>query len=165
MDESKKKVSRWKILLLGLLIVAFIILLILTFTKNCREDKVCFSEAFSKCMKAKVVSVDDGNKYLYEIQGSQEDSCVIAVHIQEMEMNVSTTIKERLTGKGMVCEVPSNVDIYNTKELSAYCTGPLKEALLQMTVEKLYGFIIKTFGQVVVQESLDDTLPYNILKG
>lgn len=161
----KKRVSSWKFLLLGVLIIVFIVLVVLTYTKDCGEDRECFDDAVQRGLKAKTISYDDMNKYLYEVDGSRDDNCMITVHLLEVGMEVDAKIKDRLVNKGMVCEVPVGVDMYNVKELSVFCTGPLKEVLLQMTVERLYGFVIENFGQNVVQEQLDDKLLYDVLNG
>ena len=160
--EKKKGVSRWKILLLGILVIALVILIFSTYTKDCGEDKACFDDTFSRCVNSQYTHYEDGNRYLYEIKGSKIDYCIMTVYMDEMGMDVDDNVKNRLEGKGMVCEVDESTDIYNTKELSVSCTGPLKEALLQMTVERLYGFVVKTFGEGMAA-SVD--IPYSVLKG
>jgi len=162
---EKKRGSRWKYLLLGLLVIAFIFLIFTTYAKNCGEDKLCFDDALDSCMNAKYYHIEDSNTYLYEIKGTRGDYCLMTAHLEKMGLDVESGVKTRLEGKGMVCEIDPNIDVYNTKELSVACTGPLKEALLQMSVEKLYGFVVKTFGKVLVQEQVEENLPYPILKG
>ena len=162
---EKKRGSRWKYLLLGLLAIAFIFLIFTTYAKDCERDKVCFDDALDSCMNSKYVHVEDTNNYLYEVKGTRGDYCLMTVHMEKMGLEVDSAVKTRLEGKGMVCEVDPSINVYNTKELSVACTGPLKEALLQMSVEKLYGFVVKTFGQVLVEEQVEDNLPYPILKG
>jgi hypothetical protein len=158
----KKSVRSWKYILLGLLVVVFIFLIVFTYTRDCGDDKVCFNKARDECMSAKVTNIQDNNTFLYEIDGSREDQCVITVHLVNVGMELSSQVKANLENKGMLCEVSNNVDIYNIKELSAYCTGPLKEVLLQMTVERLYGFVVKTFGKNVVDKDLESQLPYTV---
>jgi hypothetical protein len=162
MNQSEKKVSKWKIILLSLLAIAFIILIIFTFTKDCGVDQACFTEAFSTCSKASYQHSEDNNVYLYEIKGDEGNKCVLTVHLDKVGMEVTDTIKTNLENKGMLCEVGKETNIYNTKELNTDCTGPLKEAILQMTVERLYAVMVQTFGQDIVDGKAD--LPYDVIK-
>ena len=158
---AKKRVKTWKYIFLVLLAIAIILLIVFTYAKDCGEDKVCFDEALESCSRAKFVNYDDNNTFLYDLEGAEDGDCMITVHLVHVGMDVNKGLKESLQGKGMLCKVGASVDVYNTKELNAYCTGPLKEVLLQMTIERLYGFVIKTFGKSLVDAELESSLPYS----
>ena len=53
----------------------------------------------------------------------------------------------------MTCNIPYDVldyvNILEEQRLLSYCSGPLKEAMLELMIEKLYGSIAQNFGTIL----------------
>jgi len=149
----EKRGSKNKILFLGFLLLVLIFLIILTYVKDCGEDKKCFLDSLKSCKKAKVYLESDNAVFSYEILGQKEDKCVTLITLERLNSNVNNKLKEQIEKKKMVCEIPKSEsdNLFNTKEASAYCTGPLREIFLQISLEKLYSFIVNSLGQTAVK--------------
>lgn len=152
--SNRKKVSTTKLIFLIVLLLIFVFIMLFTFTKDCGNDKACFEESFSNCAKSKLVFEDDGSVFSYEIQGSNNESCVMTIFMDKVSSKSKSYLKENLEGKGMVCEVASDVgsSLYEVDEMSSFCTGPLKEVLLRISLERLYSFVVSTFNPELLVE-------------
>ncbi|MEM4245558.1 MAG: hypothetical protein QXR60_05145 [Candidatus Nanoarchaeia archaeon] len=123
------------------------------FKKNCQQNKACFDEAFKSCTPAKLVSVIDNNYYYYAIDGSRGDKCKVRVKLTKMGIGTSQELIQALEGKEMTCYIP----LTRVRELSfdtmpdvlGYCSGPLKEAIYEQIIQKMYALIIKNLGPIV----------------
>ncbi len=124
------------------------------FKKRCKDDK-CFSEAVIKCKMAKYHKLRDFNYYTYEIKGKRGGKCVIKITLDKMAEGTSIKEKMLFEGKSMVCRVPPEnlnaTTIENIENFLEYCTGPLKESIYKVIIEKLYGLILHNIGDVVVE--------------
>lgn len=150
MELDKKKVY---ILVFLLIIIATLI--VMNYTKNCNYDESCFNKHAQDCSRAKANLYRNENEYKFEITGKKEDKCRVVVYMIKANEETISNVRGFLEGKGMVCEVPKTElqnpisEITNIKD---YCTGPLKEALLQITVEKLYELVTKNIGPVALEQ-------------
>lgn len=150
----EKRGSKDKIFFLGFLLLILVILVIFTYVKDCGDNKTCFSDSFKSCKKVKLATESDNAVFSYEVLGSKEDNCVTLITLERINSQVDNKLKEELEGKKMVCEIPKtevlDENLFNTKQASAYCTGPLREIFLQITVEKLYSFLVSSLGETAV---------------
>lgn len=64
-------------------------------------------------------------------------------------------LKKALEGKGMLCELQKSVlaekPLSQFNDLNDYCTGPLKEKMLEINLENLYGLVVKQLGPLATQ--------------
>lgn len=98
---------------------------------------------------------ESGDQFYYEIQGSKADSCVMTIYLMKSNEQTPLEVKKFMEGKGMICEIPKTElqkPISEIKNINNYCTGPLKEALLQITVENLYDIVTKNIGPVALEQ-------------
>lgn len=150
MELDKKKVY-----LIVFLVIVGLVLVVINYTTNCSYDESCFNKYAEKCSRAKVNLIkDSGDQFYYEIQGSKADSCVMIIYLMKSNDQTPPEVKKFMQGKGMICEVPKtelSKPISEIKNINDYCTGPLKEALLQITVENLYSLVVKNLGPEAMQ--------------
>lgn len=152
-------------LTLGLAAVIIIGILFAIYPENCDTDKKCFFEASQECSSAKVQLLKQGGLYEYRIHGEKGDNCLASVHLIKVSDSVQPDKKTKLNDKIMECAIPlekMNQDLTEWEGISQYCTGPLKEAILEITLEKLYGIVVTNLGQVSMgfQDALE-TVPTN----
>ncbi len=152
MNGNKKKG-----IIIVVLLIAIISLIFITSAKNCGTDDTCFNKASSRCALAKVTTFTNDNKYQYEIVGKKQDNCILDVTLLNLSTSQSQYLQNALNGKSMRCAIPLEIlkekQIKNIDNLNDYCTGELKESILQITIEKLYDLIVKNLGDV---EALSD---------
>ena len=150
MELDKKKVY-----LIVFLVIVALVLVVINFTTNCNYDERCFNKYTEKCSREKLNLIQEsGDQFYYEIQGSKADSCVMTIYLIKSNEQTPPEVKKFMQGKGMICEVPKtelNKPISEIKNINDYCTGPLKEALLQITVENLYSLVVKNLGPEAMQ--------------
>jgi len=158
---------RNKIIFLGIIIIILIILIVFTYSKDCGHDQQCFKDTFESCKKAKVSIESDNGQFMYDTLGSKGDMCVTKITLTKLKEDAKQDLKDQLEGKAMVCEIPKTSigdnSLFNTKDVSAYCTGPLREVFLQISLEKLYSFVVATFGPTAVDLTDDIGVSKNIL--
>ena len=55
----------------------------------------------------------------------------------------------------MTCNIPYEfldvIQVTNDQKIMDYCSGPLKEAMLEFMIEKLYGSIAQNFGGILAE--------------
>ncbi len=144
------------ILILGALFIAY---QLGAFKKTC-EDQGCFKDALNNCAYAKFLTTKNFNYYLYTIKGSTNGACKIQVDLKKMAVGTPAEKIEQFEGKAMTCYLSKqelakmeSIDFDGTLN---YCTGPLKEAMYELIIEKLYTVIIQNMGQVI--GAVEDTL-------
>lgn len=148
-EDDKRNLYRYLAVFFGFVLIA-LILLYIYLPKNCEYDKKCLNQAFANCERAKAFEVINSNTYLYEIKGSYKDYCRLNVKVMEIS-SYQQDIKTALENKGMLCRIPksnTNVSIENVNNLLDYCTGPLKESMLELMIKRLYEVIISNIGQI-----------------
>lgn len=125
------------------------------FKKNCKEDINCFSEALQNCRQAKYLHLQDYNYYTYTIKGSEKGNCVILVNLDKMAEGTAIQLVERFEGKSMACKLPKEIINETTVNIIqshiSYCSGPLKEAVYESIIEKLYGIVLNNIGDIVIE--------------
>ena len=133
------------------ILILIIILILISYPKNCHGDLDCFNKASTECSKAKLDHHINNDLYTYTIKGERDGLCMASVYFVKAAQEKDPALKELLEGKGMFCEVPmENIKgpYYEVKDLNDYCSGPLKEAFMHVTIEKLYGIVVQNIGQI-----------------
>ncbi|MFH1211031.1 MAG: hypothetical protein V1645_03880 [archaeon] len=123
------------------------------FKKNCNQNRDCFDEAFKNCRPAKIVRIIDNNYYYYAIDGTRGDMCKVRIQLTKMGVGTSQDLIQALEGKGMTCNIPltqvREVSFDAMPDVLNYCSGPLKEAIYEQIIAKMYSLIIKNLGPIV----------------
>lgn len=160
MKIGRKEADLKKILLYSLPVLIIVLFIIfLKMPKDCGSDIECFNKAAQKCSASTLTLPSQGSLFYYKIYGSSGDNCVVKIQI--LELDAVPEIKEKFENKYMICNIPKS-DITNSVGIGALqkttekCTGPLKEAILQSVIEKLYSVITQNIGKITVE--LEDTL-------
>ncbi len=146
-------VNKKKVAVLIVLVIMLFTLFYINLPKNCEKDyENCFSDNVSKCSKSKVLASKDDNLYRYEVVARKQDSCIVKVSLAKVSETQSLDLKKALEGKSMLCSLPMSLintkDINSIENLNDYCTGQLKEAILEITLQKLYDVVVQNIGPV-----------------
>lgn len=152
-EELKTEITRYLFWLLVILVIFAIFFNGLE--KNC-GDEACFNDLFSQCKKANLRLGDDGHLFLYRVTGnSMKDFCTVSIKMEKLNETSNPSLKEKFSGKVMTCDIPyellANVKITEEQKILDYCHGPLKEAMLEFMIEKLYGSIAQNFGGILAE--------------
>jgi len=135
-----------------IVIVAIASLILITRPKNCNSDDICFNKAAAKCSIAKVVTFSNDNKYNYEILGKKKENCIIEATLLNLSNNQPKDLRDALNGRSMKCSIPveilRNKPVKDIENLNDYCNGPLKEVILEITIEKMYDLIVRNLGKI-----------------
>jgi len=134
------------------LIFILVISVLIYLPKDCGENKECFIEKAQTCSKAKLISNIEGNLYEYEIKSQKRDDCIFSIKLKRMKENTDYKMVHLLEGKEMLCKVPlekfKEDPLKDMRDYMDYCSGPLKESLLQLTVERLYSIVVSNIGNI-----------------
>ena len=145
--SMKKKYS--KLIPLFFIILFILIVLFLAYEKDCAYDKTCFDEAFKSCNKATYMSEEEGSLFRYTIKGSKGNDCEVEVEVLEVSREADPETKELFPGKSMVCFIPENQEF--TVDTLTLCTGPLKEAMYELIIQKMYSILAQNLGDLIYQ--------------
>ena len=148
-------ISEKKVIAIIILLVLFISVMIITTTKNCGSNDSCFDKSAKICSIAKVITRSNDNIYKYQVLGRKSNDCVIEVTLVKLSETQSKDLRDALDGRNMKCRIPREIlrekSIKDLQNLNDYCTGDLKEAILEITLDKMYDLIVKNFGQVTTE--------------
>ncbi len=134
-------------IILTLLIIATAV--VSNYEKDCGENEECFYQAFHDCTKAKVIAYQNDNTFEYRIIEQQGDSCLVDIKILEVNPDVTEATKEKFQDKEMSCLLPIE-EGFTTDQLN-YCEGPLKEAIYELTIQKMYNLLAQNLGDIISQ--------------
>ncbi len=152
MKKPKKRSSNKAIPILVMLFIIFVVFYI-GYEKNCNDDKLCFNKAASKCNKARVLIENNETTFLYTVKGSEGDRCVINVKIVDIKDSSPET--DIFLGKDMDCKIPKEEITFDmiskTSENIEYCSGPLKETMYQVIIQKMYSTIAQNLGDIILE--------------
>lgn len=158
----QRRVLDWKFWLIGTAIILtalFAAYQLGAFKKSCADDQ-CFLDALKECKYAKQVGVRNFNYYRYTIGGRDNGNCKVEVDLVKMALGTPPEKVAKFEGKWMRCKLPQK-EIDSMQELNFdsmlnYCTGPLKEAMYELIIEKLYSVIIQNMGAII--GAVEDTI-------
>ncbi len=149
------KLDKKKVIALAIILVLAITIFFITQPKNCEKDDSCFNTFLQKCSKAKIITTSNEDTFKYEILGKKENTCIIETTLLKVSENKPVELKQALEGRSMRCAIPKEIilekQINEIGNLSNYCTGSLKEAILQITIDKLYEIIVKNIGPITTE--------------
>jgi len=147
--------TKIKVIAFAILIVLVLLIVLMQTPKNCRDNEECFNIRAKACKLASVTAVNQGNTFRYEIRGQKSGSCIIRVTMLHANNGLPQNLKKALEGKGMLCELQKSVlaekPLSQFNDLNDYCTGPLKEKMLEINLENLYGLVVKQLGPLATQ--------------
>ncbi len=147
---SKKSIMIAIVMVIILLII-FVFWMLIFKTKNC-NDESCYADAISSCKKVSFNKEDAQAVWRYTILGDiGGDVCKIRVEL--LRMKEGTIDAEVLQGKGMICNVMKS-DYQNPEKDMKLCSGPLKEELQDIIIQRMHNYILKNLGEV--KESFSD---------
>jgi hypothetical protein len=127
--------------------------------KNCHQDNQCFSEKLKKCSYARYNAIINNNYYEYAIKGNKKDTCVLHIKLKKMGSGTPLDQIELFEGKEMTCYIPEenlNLELEDINNLLNHCTGPLKEAIYEHIITKMYGLVLKNMNPII--KELDKTV-------
>lgn len=121
------------------------------YERNCRTDTACFDEAAQKCSRAKYQTEEDNNVLEYKILGKEASNCKVQVTIVQVDPEASYDTISRFQGKSMTCLLPEVTSASQSKDIINYCSGPLKEAMYELIIQKLYSYVAQNIGDIISQ--------------
>jgi len=114
---------------------------------DCEESKACYDRHMETCKKTKLTTYEEGSTFIYKIQGSQDDYCKVEIILVTMAEEADQDTKTLFEGKSMECLIPKGTT-FNDETLP-YCTGPLKEAIYELTIQKMYNILAQSLGDII----------------
>lgn len=152
----------WKFWVLVTIMIAgslFIAYQFGAFKKTC-NDELCFKDALKNCDYAKFLTTKNFNYYTYAINGPTNGDCDLTIKLEKMAAGTPTEKITQFEGKSMRCRIPKSeiakMEDLNFDKALNYCSGPLKEAMYELIIEKLYSVIIQNMGSII--GAVEDTL-------
>jgi len=147
--KSKPMSRRKKAFYTSLVVLVIVSLLVYTgifpFYK-CDTDQ-CLEDALAKCRPISYEKLQNSNLYIYKIYRSFSKECRVKVTLERMAIGSDLDLINLLEGKTMMCQIPRN-EPEAIKKLN-YCTGPLKEGLQQVLIQRVYGLLIKDIPEIL----------------
>lgn len=156
--KNKTKLRRlfmWQKILLTLTIVFFLVIatFLLGLIKKTCENADCFKESLRRCSTAKYLQLENFNYYKWTINGKSRNDCEIDIKLVKMAAGTPIDRILQFEGKDMSCRVPLSVlqttESSKVENILNYCTGPLKEAIYQSIIERLYTVIVANLGTAI----------------
>lgn len=133
------------VMIMILTIIIFIVVYFFFFTKQC-TDSACFSQSLVKCSRVNFIKEDSKASWSYTIEGaSGKDSCIVKIEL--LKMNSGTIEIEDLQGTEMTCIVNKG-DTIAPEENMKTCSGPLKEKLQEIIIERMHSYLLKNLGEI-----------------
>ena len=152
---SKNKTLKYSLLaIIGILIIFLVSYYAGVFKENCKNDIHCFDSLASICKPAKVDVIKNNNLYEYFVVGPRTDGCKIKISLPRMAVGTDVFLRSKFEGKSMDCIIPLHVlsqkSINEMTDILNYCNGPLKTAMLELIVERMYSYIVKNLDSIVL---------------
>jgi len=163
-DLKKRRVKRFSVRgLLFVLVFGVVIVYLIFFSglikKDCKQDEECFNKVLSECKASKFIKLAENNFYEYKINGNKGSLCSMDIKLLKMGVGTPFDLVQKLEGKSMKCSIPINVlanqNFDEVGSLMNYCSGPLKEGILELIIDRMYGLIIKNIGEIAIEARED----------
>ena len=159
-NSIRPVVNRIAMVALIIFFIAYIVFFSNIIKRDCGNDINCFNNAAARCSGGKIELLKDINVYAYYIAGPLKSDCIIDVKLKFMAVGTPIEMKDKMEGKSMQCKIPKELLKANSIDkidgLLAYCSGPLKESLYEVLIDKMYALIIKNMANITknVQDEL-----------
>ncbi len=157
MNLLKNKDSAKNLVLILILLVIISVSLFFAgiLKKNCEQDKECFDSSLKRCSGAVYTSFTNGNIYVYESYPSFSDNCKFKVKVAKATPGAELNLRYSLEGKSMTCILPRSElqekSFSENDNLAEFCTGPLKEAMYELIVQRMYSLVIANLGNISME--------------
>jgi hypothetical protein len=145
----EKKRKRWAITIIPIILILLIIIGVFYFSYefDCGEDKSCYNRHLENCKKTKLTVMDEGSTFTYQITGKEGNQCKLRLTLVDMPQESDLEVANLFEGKSMDCKVDIG-STFNT-EILPYCTGPLKEAIYELTIQKMYNILAQSLSDII----------------
>ena len=137
--------NKTAILIVVILIVGIIAVYITFFYHPKCKDVKCWDERLKTCSKAVYINEPIDVTWLYTIDGKKSGNCEVKVKMLEIKRGLKQA--EILKGKEMTCLLPLGFKVAPESNPNL-CTGPLKEAMQALIIQKLHEYILENTGQI-----------------
>ena len=137
------------VILIALLVIGLVIaagaFYLFFYYRSC-ADEGCFLFELRDCQRAKYISETGGNAWQYFVEGSSRGACKVTVK----NIAVADASFSSIVGKKMTCRVPKEQagTFIELQQRLEFCSGPLKESLQEIVIDKLYTYIIQHIGEI-----------------
>ncbi|MDP4012131.1 MAG: hypothetical protein Q8R00_00800 [Candidatus Nanoarchaeia archaeon] len=155
MNIEKLKRHRFHILVIIIFVILTITALYFSgvFKKNC-SDQACFDNALRTCSGASYSLVSDGNVYLYKSYLGFGDTCKLKVKMVKAVTGADIQYN-KMEGKSMTCRLPreklARENFSDMDDFAEFCAGPLKEAMYEIMIQKMYSLVIANLGEISLE--------------
>ncbi len=141
---KNKKIIIGAVSVVILIFLSYLCISMFIGVKKCPTE-YCFKESMKECKKVFFSNLEEETLWTYSIKGSQGETCMVIVKVEEVQKETSTT--KPLEGKEMDCYIPKGV-IAMPEEKIEYCHGLLKEAIQDQIIESMHLYIVQKIGQI-----------------
>jgi hypothetical protein len=141
------------LMLIGLVLVGLVIVLSSgIIKKDCGIDEICFKQAMKACKTAEFITYKNNNVYSYEVKPSFDKNCRIKITLERSAAGSSLEFDKLVEDKSMTCKIPrKEIDGTSLDDFSGiidHCSGPLKEGLYELIIQRMYSTIVQELSQV-----------------
>ncbi len=147
--------KNYKKFILGIFLALLVILIAvyINIPYNCKYDENCFNERFENCKKTDYYKVLNGDTYQFEVKGKYKDSCLLNIKLIQANQKSNFFVKENMEGRGMLCKIPRDSvnDLNQINNTLDYCTGPLKESMLEYMIKNLFELVVENIGPITTE--------------
>lgn len=123
-------------------------------TTDCGRDEDCFNNLASECKRAKVDIIREGILYEYKTNGFNlfTKECQLDVSVKKVVSN-NPEIITSFSGAEMSCMIPreSIIELTKSDQILRFCHGTLKEALYELTINRLYTLVVGDLGSLIAE--------------
>ena len=131
-----------------LMIILFIIsVAYYSYEFDCGENKACYDRHLESCKRTKLTVSDEGSTFIYQILREQDRRCLTKVTLLSMPQEADQSSKTLFEGKSMICSIEKG-STFNAEILSS-CSGPLKESIYELTIQKMYDILARSLGDIL----------------
>ncbi len=134
----------WVVPLLIVIVLVVAIYFSFVFTPKC-DNLACWEKKLAECGRAKYFNEPVDVRWEYKIKGSAGDKCEVEVEAVEIIRGLTKT--QRLEEKSMTCYFPKGAVVVPENNVNL-CTGPLKEEMQDLIIEKLHEYIVQNVGEI-----------------
>ena len=146
---KKKRLSVSEFVPLAIILTLGAIIFYLSLGINCGYDKTCFSNALLNCERAVYLSEEDNTLLEYKIKGNAGATCIMDVKVLEVSSQADYEVRELFEGKFMTCNI-ENIEEFTLGTLK-YCSGPLKESMYELIIQKMYSLLAQNLGDLIYE--------------
>ncbi|MDO8628257.1 MAG: hypothetical protein Q7R56_00710 [Nanoarchaeota archaeon] len=138
-----------------IVVVALVIYTSGIIKKDCGRDKLCFRENLEPCKTAKLITIKNDNVYSYTIQSSFGNTCTMEVKMERIALGADPQFERLLEHKSMLCNLPrEQLETTDPDDFNSFidtCSGPLKEGLYELVIQRMYTVVVKELDGILQQ--------------